>query len=110
MNGWGTLTGEASYTLGSLAHSKNPEVKMGAFNRVAYKNDKVDELMQKGAMTLDADKRRALYEQAMEETMADRVYIPVVQLQTVWAAKAGKLSFRPRFDEDTLAFFIKPKK
>ena len=60
-------------------------------------------------MTLDADQRRALYEEAMELTMADRVYIPVVQLQTVWAAKAGKLSFQPRFDEDTLAFFIKPK-
>ncbi len=109
MNGWGTLTGEASYTLGSLAHSKNPEVKLGAFNRVAYKNDKVDELLQKGAKTLDADARRALYEQAMVLTMQDRVYIPVVQLQTVWAAKAGKLSFQPRFDEDTLAFFIKPK-
>ncbi|WP_169543978.1 ABC transporter substrate-binding protein [Sneathiella aquimaris] len=110
MNGWGTLTGEASYTLGSLAHSKNPDVKMGAFNRVAYKNEKVDELLQKGAMTLDADARRALYEEAMVKTMEDRVYIPVVQLQTVWAGKAGQLTFRPRFDEDTLAFFIKPKK
>ncbi|RVU38630.1 ABC transporter substrate-binding protein [Hwanghaeella grinnelliae] len=109
MNGWGTLTGEASYTLGALAHSNDPDVKMGAFNRVAYKNEKVDELMEKGAMTLDADARRALYEEAMELTMADRVYIPVVQLQTVWATKAGKLSFPPRFDEDTLAFFIKPK-
>ncbi|TQV74376.1 ABC transporter substrate-binding protein [Denitrobaculum tricleocarpae] len=109
MNGWGTLTGEASYTLGSLAHSNDPEVKMGAFNRVAYKNDEVDRLMQEGATTLDPDARRKLYEQAMIATMADRVYIPVVQLQTVWAAKANSVIFAPRFDEDTLAFFIKAK-
>ena len=109
MNGWGTLTGEASYTLGSLAHSNDPEKKLGAFNRVAYHNPKVDELLEKGATELDADKRRAYYEEAMALTMADKVYIPIVQLQTVWAAKAGTVTFRPRFDEDTLAFFILPK-
>ncbi|WP_254796886.1 ABC transporter substrate-binding protein [Sulfitobacter albidus] len=108
MNGWGTLTGEASYTLGSLAHSNNPDVKLGAFNRIEYKNDKVDELMQAGATMLDADERRATYEEAMELTMADRAYISIVQLQTVWGAKAGALEFDPRFDEDTLAFFVKP--
>lgn len=109
MNGWGTLTGEASYTLGALAHSKNPDVKMGVYNRVAYKNDEVDQLMQKGAMTLDADARRKLYEAAMVKTMEDRVYVPVVQLQSVWAAQKNTVIFAPRFDEDTLAFFIKPK-
>ena len=65
--------------------------------------------MQEGATTLDPDARRKLYEQAMIATMADRAYIPVVQLQTVWAAKAGSVVFAPRFDEDTLAFFIKAK-
>lgn len=109
MNGWGTLTGEASYTLGSLAHSNAPDLKLGAFNRIEYANPRVDELLQEGATQLDADKRRALYEEAMALTMADKAYISVVQLQTVWAAKAGKLTFAPRFDEDTLAFFIKPK-
>lgn len=108
MNGWGTLTGEASYTLGSLAHSNNPDVKLGAFNRIEYKNDKVDALMQAGATMLDADERRAAYEEAMALTMADKVYIPLVQLQTVWGAKAGMLTFAPRFDEDTLAFFMQP--
>ena len=108
MNGWGTLTGEASYTLGGLAHSNNPEVKLGAFNRIEYKNDEVDQLLQSGATMMDPDQRRATYEQAMEKVMADKAYISLVQLQTVWAAKAGMLEFAPRFDEDTLAFFIKP--
>ena len=108
MNGWGTLTGEASYTLGGLAHSKNPEVKLGAFNRIQYKNDDVDRLLQAGATMMDANERRATYEEAMEKVMADKAYISLVQLQTVWGAKAGMLNFNPRFDEDTLAFFIKP--
>ncbi|MCY4190736.1 MAG: ABC transporter substrate-binding protein [Litoreibacter sp.] len=107
MNGWGTLTGEASYTLGGLAHSNNPEVKLGAFNRIEYKNDEVDQLLQDGATMMDPDARRATYEEAMEKVMADKAYISLVQLQTVWGAKAGMLEFTPRFDEDTLAFFIK---
>ncbi len=108
MNGWGTLTGEASYTLGSLAHSPAPDLKLGAFNRTDYANPEVDRLLQEGATTLDADTRRGLYEEAMALTMADKVYISVVQLQTVWAAKAGSVTFNPRFDEDTLAYFIQP--
>jgi peptide/nickel transport system substrate-binding protein len=108
MNGWGTLTGEASYTLGGLAHTNNPEVKLGAYNRIEYSNSDVDRLLQIGARMMDADERRATYEEAMERVMADKTYISLVQLQTVWGAKAGMLQFAPRFDEDTLAFFIKP--
>jgi peptide/nickel transport system substrate-binding protein len=31
-----------------------------------------------------------------------------VILQTVWAAKAGTVSFQPRVDQETLAYLIKP--
>jgi peptide/nickel transport system substrate-binding protein len=44
----------------------------------------------------------------MEKVMADKAYISLVQLQTVWGAKAGMFELSPRFDEDTLAFFIRP--
>jgi peptide/nickel transport system substrate-binding protein len=94
--------------LGSLAHSNDPDVKLGAFNRIEYANADVDRLLQSGATMMDEDERRATYEEAMEKTMADKVYISLVQLQTVWAAKAGIPEFAPRFDEDTLAFFITP--
>lgn len=110
MNGWGTLTGEASYTLGSLAHSMDKDVNMGAFNRIEYKNVEVDKAMQEGAKTLDDAKRRALFEKAMELTVADRAYIPVVVLQTVWAGSKDKVIIAPRTDEDTLAYFVKPAK
>jgi len=68
----------------------------------------VDNLLETGAQMMDADERRATYEEAMEKVMADKAYISIVQLQTVWGAKAGMLQLLPRFDEDTLAFFIKP--
>lgn len=110
MNGWGTLTGEASYTLGSLAHSPDDEVKMGAFNRIEYYNEEVDRLLEEGAQELDADKRRALFEEAMEKTMADRAYISIVVLQSVWAGDKDKVVVTPRADEETLAYFIKPAK
>ncbi|MEM7693495.1 MAG: ABC transporter substrate-binding protein [Pseudomonadota bacterium] len=108
MNGWGTLTGEASYTLGSLAHSPNEEAKMGAFNRIEYENPEVDRLMQAGTQEADPDKRRALFEEAMELTVADQAYISIVVLQTVWAGNADKVVVTPRADEETLAYFMKP--
>ena len=108
MNGWGTLTGEASYTLGSLAHSPAPDLKLGAFNRIEYSNPEVDAALQAGIEELDDDKRRASFEKAMELTMADRAYIPIVNLQAVWAARKGAIEMTPRSDEDTLGYFIQP--
>lgn len=106
MNGWGTLTGEGSYTLGSLVHSPNEELKLGAFNRIEYSNPEVDSALQEAIGTLDDTKRRDLFETAMELSMADRAYIPVVVLQTVWAGAKGKVGYTPRADEDTLAYYV----
>jgi len=108
MNGWGTLTGEASYTLGSLVHSNDAEVKLGSFNRNGYKNPEVDKLLQDGARELDESKRRAFFERAHEISMADRAMIPIVVLQTVWASKPA-IEYPPRADEDTLAYYVKPR-
>ena len=53
MSGWGTLTGEAHYTLSSLAHSNDKEKKMGAFNVLNYKNAEMDKLLQDAAVEMD---------------------------------------------------------
>lgn len=45
MSGWGTLTGEANYTLSSLVHSNDPAKKLGAFNVQNYANPQVDKLI-----------------------------------------------------------------
>ncbi len=110
MNGWGTLTGEASYTVGSLVHTNDPVTKLGPFNRTAYSNPALDKVIQEASRTLDDTKRRALFEQAMEMSMADRALIPVVVLEVVWATNADKVTMKARTDEDTLAYFVQPVK
>lgn len=109
MNGWGTLTGEASYTYGSLVHTNDPKLGLGAFNKQGYSNAEVDKLLEEGARTMDDPARRGLFEKATEISMNDRALIPIVQIQTVWASKKGTLSFPPRVDQETLAYEIKPK-
>ncbi|NIX75289.1 ABC transporter substrate-binding protein [Microvirga terricola] len=109
MSGWGTLTGEASYTYGSLVHTADPSVGLGAFNKQGYSNPEVDKLLQEGSRTMDDPKRRGLFEKAVEISMNDRALIPTVQLQTVWAAKKGAITFAPRVDQETLAYEMKPK-
>jgi len=108
LSGWGTLTGEASYTYGSLVHTADPEKGLGAFNKSGYSNPEIDRLLEEGARTLDDAARRPLYEQVTELSMKDRVLIPTVVIQTVWAAKADTLTFEPRVDQETLAHLIRP--
>jgi peptide/nickel transport system substrate-binding protein len=109
MSGWGTLTGEASYTYGSLVHTADPSTGLGAFNKQGYSNPEVDKLLQEGSRTMDDTKRRALFEKVTDVSMVDRAMIPTVQLQTVWAAKKGSVTIPPRVDQETLAYEIKPK-
>ena len=110
MSGWGTLTGEASYTYGSLVHTADVATGLGAFNKQGYSNPAVDKLLEEGSRTMDDTKRRALFEKASELSMSDRALIPSVQLQTVWASKAGMLTIPARMDQETLAYEIKPKR
>ena len=59
---------------------------------------------------MDDTKRRGLFEKVSDISMTDRALIPTVQLQTIWAAKKGMLTFAPRVDQETLAYEIKPTK
>jgi peptide/nickel transport system substrate-binding protein len=110
MSGWGTLTGEAHYTLSSLAHSNDPTVKMGAFNVLGYKNLEMDRLLQAAAIELDEAKRRKLLEDANALVLADRQRLPIVAVSSAWAMQKDKVTIKGRADEDTLAMNIKPAK
>src|ERR687898_2830067 len=78
MSGWGTLTGEANYTLSSLVHSNAPQLKLGAFNWRAYNNPEMDKYLQAAAVEMDEGKRRAYLQQAGELTAKERPLIPLV--------------------------------
>ncbi|HRJ70079.1 MAG TPA: ABC transporter substrate-binding protein [Beijerinckiaceae bacterium] len=108
MSGWGTLTGEAHYTLSSLAHSNDPSVKMGAFNVLGYKNPAMDKLLQDAAIEMDEGKRRKFLEDANALLEKDRQRLPIVAVSSAWAMQKAKVKITPRVDEDTLAMNIKP--
>ena len=108
MSGWGTLTGEAHYTLSSLAHSNDKERKMGAFNVLGYNNPVMDKLLQDAAVEMDIPKRRKYLEDANALLEKDRQRLPIVSVGSAWAMQKDKVTFKPRVDEDTLAMSIKP--
>ena len=110
MSGWGTLTGEAHYTLSSIAHSNDPVKKFGAFNVHAYKNPVMDKLIQDAAIEMDEGKRRSFLEQANELVAVDRPRLPLVAVGSAWAMQKDKVTIKARVDEDTLAMNIKPAK
>jgi len=110
MSGWGTLTGEANYTLSSLAHSNDKDRKMGAFNVLNYKNPAMDKLLQDAAVEMDTSKRRKLLEDANALLEKDHQRLPIVAVGSAWAMQKDKVTIKARVDEDTLAMNIKPAK
>lgn len=108
MSGWGTLTGEAHYTLSSLAHSNDRDRRMGAFNVLGYNNPAMDKLLQDAAVEMDEAKRRKLLEDANALLEKDRQRLPIVAVGSAWAMQKDKVTIKPRVDEDTLAMNIKP--
>jgi peptide/nickel transport system substrate-binding protein len=108
MSGWGTLTGEAHYTLSSLAHSNDPAKRMGAFNVLGYKNEEMDRLLGIAAVEMDEAKRRKALEDANALLLKDRQRLPIVAVGSAWAMQKDKVTIKGRVDEDTLAMNIKP--
>ena len=110
MSGWGTLTGEAHYTLSSTVHSNDPVRKFGPFNVLGYANPQMDKLIQDAAIEMDVNKRRSYLEQANALVATDRPRLPLVSVGSAWAMQKAKVTIKPRVDEDTLAMNIKPVK
>lgn len=110
MAGWGSVSGEAGYTLSSIAHTNDKSKGLGAFNVSNVSNPKSDVLIAKAMRAVDDAQRRSLFEQAMTSTLDSYDIIPVIQLSSVWGVKANTVTFKPRVDEETLPFFIKPVK
>jgi len=110
MSGWGTLTGEAHYTLSSVVHSNDPVRKFGAFNVLGYASPQMDKLLQDAAIEIDVNKRRSYLEQANALVAVDRPRLPLVSVGSAWAMQKGKFTIKPRVDEDTLAMNIRPAK
>ncbi len=109
MLGWGTLTGEAHYTLSSLGHTNDPATRMGAFNWRGYSNPALDSLLQRAGRELDDTQREALLREAGRLYLSERISIPLVSVGTAWSMRRDRVEvIRTRSDEDTLAMDLRP--
>jgi peptide/nickel transport system substrate-binding protein len=103
MNGWGTLTGDATYMLASLLHTRGVDPRFGTFNRMRYSNPEIDRITLASLAVLDEGERQRIVEQGIRVAMDDHAVIPIVTLSAVWAINARRLGFVARMDEETLA-------
>lgn len=109
MAGWGTITGEALYTLGALGHTNNPELRLGIFNWRGYSNANLDRVLQAANTEINEPRRIQLLQEAGQMFMADVATVPLVAITSAWAARSDRAQvMRMRTDEDTLAMDVRP--
>ncbi|MGR3453423.1 ABC transporter substrate-binding protein [Pseudooceanicola sp.] len=109
MAGWGTITGEAYYTYSAVAHSNDPDKRLGQFNWRGYKNEELDAKIEAAKTELDAETRRGLLSDAAAIFSADRATLPLVTIKYGWAHWDDRVTVeRLRADEETLAMDVVP--
>lgn len=94
LGGAGADTGEGLSQLLNLVHTRDTERGIGGANRGRYSSDEVDALLQKALVTLDAEERRGLLQEAQAIVHEDHGYMPLYHEVAVWAAGAD-IHFEP---------------
>ena len=102
LTGWGTVAGEATYTVSGILETYNAATGGGNGNFGRYSNSDIDAKSILAKRTIDRDARRQLLEDATRIAMADYALIPLHFQVNKWAMRAG-LEHRPRTNERTLA-------
>ena len=94
-------TGEPSAQLNHLIHTTWPGTPYCCTPR-GYSNPRVDDLIEKGMVTVDDDAREKLFQEAIGIAVEDIAIIPLHYQLNTWASRLG-LEYIPRLDEMTLA-------
>ena len=89
LSGWGSITGETSYSLRLLLCTPDAAQGFGGANRGGYSNPRVDALVREAVGLMDEDRRRTLLEEASAIAMADVAIAPICARATTWATKRG---------------------
>jgi peptide/nickel transport system substrate-binding protein len=79
------------------SHSINAQGGAGQ-NTFQYKNPKVDQLLAKGAATLKAGERLAIYQKLQAIIRDDLVFLPIFQYAQVEGTKKGLMGFNPNIN------------
>ena len=102
MTGWGTVAGEATYTVSGTLETYNAATGGGNGNFGRYSNPVVDARSVLAKRTIDRDDRLALLQEAIRVAMEDYAYIPIHFQVNNWAMSSD-LVHNPRTNERTLA-------
>jgi peptide/nickel transport system substrate-binding protein len=108
--GWGAGTGENSSPLRSLVATFDSKLGNGAANRGRFSDAGVDALINTALTTLDDTKRGFMLAAATEKAIGEMMgVIPLHYEVSTWAMKKG-ITFKPRVDQLTLAYEVRPAK
>ncbi len=106
LTGWGTVAGEATYTVSGILETYNAATGGGNGNFGRYSNVLIDALSIRAKQTIDRTERLALLQQATRLGMEDYAFIPIHFQVNKWAMKAS-LEHTPRTNERTLAWEVR---
>lgn len=99
--GWGNSPLESDGLVG-LMHTYSKQKGMGQYNAGGYGNPAFDRIIEKALVTVDANERNRLEQQASKIAMQDIALIPLHTQFTIAAARKH-IKYLPRADEATLA-------
>ena len=100
--GWGTGTGEASYTLRGLLGTRDIERGQGVSNFGGYSNPTLDTQVAEAISTLEEGHRESRLAEASRMAAEDLGVVPILFQYAIWATRTH-LEYRPINDEFTLA-------
>jgi peptide/nickel transport system substrate-binding protein len=98
----------AAITLQQVLATRNPETRMGPFNRQHYSNPRMDEALLEAMQTMDETKRNALTAEAMRIAIDDVGVIPIFYPKAIWAGLKSRVSYDPSPAWYTNALFAAP--
>ncbi len=103
--GWGTGTGEASYTLRGLLVTRDLDVGTGVSNFGHYSNAALDAQVAEAIGTFDPEQREARLAAASRLAAADLGVVPLYFQAALWAMRP-ELTYTATNDEFTLAILV----
>ena len=105
MTGWGTVAGEATYTVSGILETYNAATGGGNGNFGRYSNPRIDVRSVLAKRTIDKEERLALLREAIEIGVNDYALIPLHFQVNQWAMRSN-LKHRARTNERTLAMEV----
>jgi peptide/nickel transport system substrate-binding protein len=93
--GYSPATYDAHLFLTSITGTRDPQTGRGTFNIGGYSDPKVDELIAQIQTNTNPDERRALIGKALSIIRESAAYVPIHQLNILWAVKDNVTVVQP---------------